>query len=473
MQRIPDNSRHGNGRPVDADVIVVGAGISGLASAWGIQQQGGRVLVLEAGSRPGGCIATTRERGCLLESGPNSALETTPLINRLLEALDIAGARIAANPDARNRYVLREGRLRAVPLSPFAFLTTALFSTGAKLGLLREPFVARGAADAEETVAAFVRRRLGGEFLDYAVNPFVGGVYAGDPETLSVSAALPRLHRLEQEHGSLIRGQLLGARARARDPEQSKHSAAIFAFRDGMQTLTDAIARRLPQLELGTRVVGVTAGDRCYVINADSTGARREFRARAVLLAVPAYAAAGLVASIAPRAATALAEIPYPPVAVAHSAYRRSAIAHPLDGFGILVPERERRQILGTIFSSSLFEHRAPRDLALLTTFLGGMRQPELAQLGEEAIARIAEADNAALLGIAGRAEFVKVTRWARAIPQYTLGHSVRIAQLDAAERMFPGLFFCANYRGGVAIGDCIKSAHRTANAMAEFLHGR
>lgn len=318
-----------------------------------------------------------------------------------------------------------------------------------------------------------MRRRLGAEFLDYAINPFVGGVYAGNPEMLSVSAAFPRLHQLEQEHGSLIRGQLLGARARDRDLEKSKQSAPIFAFREGMQTLTDAIARHLPRIELGTKVVSVTAGDNCYVINADSTGTRREFRAPAVLLAVPAYAAARLVASIAPHAATALAEIPYPPVAVAHSAYRRSAITHPLDGFGMLVPECERRQILGTIFSSSLFDNRAPRELALLTTFLGGMRQPELAQLGEREIAYIAEAENAELLGIAGRAEFVKVTRWARAIPQYTLGHSVRIAQLDEAERMFPGLFFCANYRGGVAIGDCIKSGHRTANAMADFLHGR
>lgn len=460
-------------RGIDADVIVVGAGISGLASAWGIQQQGARVLVLEAGSRAGGCIATTREHGCLFESGPNSALETTPLINRLLEALDIVGARIPANPDARNRYILREGRLHAAPLSPFTFLTTPLFSTGAKLRLLREPFIARGAADAEETVAAFVRRRLGVEFLDYAVNPFVGGVYAGKPEMLSVSAAFPRLHELEREYGSLIRGQLFGTRARARDLEKSKLSAPIFAFREGMQTLTDAIARHLPRIELGTEVVSMAAGDNCYVINADSTGTRREFRASAVLLAVPAYTAARLVASIAPRAATALAEIPYPPVAVTHSAYRRSAIAHPLDGFGMLVPERECRQILGTIFSSSLFDNRAPRELVLLTTFLGGMRQPELAQLGERQIAHIAEAENAELLGIAGRAEFVKVTRWARAIPQYTLGHSVRIAQLDAAERMFPGLFFCANYRGGVAIGDCIKSAHRTANAMADFLHGR
>ena len=457
--------------PDSLDVIVVGAGISGLASAWGIQQQGARVLVLEAGAQPGGCIATVREHGCLLESGPNSALDTTPLINQLLDALDIAGARITANPGARNRYILRDGKPHALPLSPFAFLTSPLFSIGAKSRLLREPFIVRGATDVEETVAAFVRRRLGPEFLDYAINPFVGGVYAGNPELLSLSAAFPRLYQLEREHGSLIRGQLLGALARARGPEKSKHSAPTFAFREGMQTMTDAMARHL-RIELGTQVVSVTPGDNGYTIIANTSGMRREFRARAVLLAVPAYAAANLVASIAPQAATALAEIPYPPVAVTHSVYSRSAIAHPLDGFGLLVPACERQKILGTLFSSSLFDNRAPPERALLTTFLGGMRLPELVQLDDREIARIVEAENAQLLGIAGRAEFIKVTRWARAIPQYTLGHSMRIAQVEAAERMIPGLFFCANYRGGVAVGDCIKSAHQTADVMTDFLRG-
>lgn len=457
-------------RDIDADVIVVGGGISGLASAWGIQQRGARVLVLEAGARAGGCIATAHENGCLLESGPNSALETTPLINPLLEALGIAGARIPANPEARNRYILRQGRLNALPLSAFAFLATPLFSARAKLRLFREPFIARGAPDAEESVAAFVRRRLGVEFLDYAINPFVGGVYAGDPETLSVAAAFPRLHALEQAHGSLIRGQLLGARTRGRNREKSKQSAPMFAFREGMQTLTDAIAHRLPRVELGTEVSSVTAGGNGYVINAISSGVPREFRARAVLLAVPAYAAARLVAPLAPQTAAALSAIPYPPVAVVHSTYRRSVIAHALDGFGMLIPECERRQSLGTIFSSTLFANRAPDGLVLLTTFVGGVRQPELARRSENEIADTVYAEHAALLGASARPESVRITRWSQAIPQYTLGHAARIRHVEEAERGFPGLFFCANYRGGVSIGDCIKSADRAAGEVAAFL---
>ena len=457
---------------VDADVIVVGAGISGLASAWGLQQRGARVVLLEAAPRAGGAIGSARERGCLLESGPNSALETTPLIGPLLTELGIAGERIETSAAARNRYILRHGRLTALPLSPAAFFTTRLFSTRAKLRFCCEPFIGRGAQAVEESVADFARRRLGTELLDYAINPFVGGVYAGNPATLSVSAAFPRLHELEQQHGSLIWGQLAGARERARNPEKSKQSAPMFAFREGMQTLTDAIARQLARVELATEVVSVMPGSDGHVVAASSANGVREYRARAVLLATPAYAAARLVAPFAATAAAALAVISYPPVAVAFSVYRRSAIAHALDGFGMLIPECERRQILGTIFSSTLFENRAPGGLVLLTSFVGGTRQPELAQRDEQAIADLVQSELAAVLGVSASPEFVRVRRWPRAIPQYTLGHAARVARIEEAERNFPGLFFCANYRGGISIGDCIKSADRAASQVAAFLRG-
>jgi oxygen-dependent protoporphyrinogen oxidase len=391
----------------------------------------------------------------------------------LLDELGITGERVYANPVARNRYILRNGRLIALPLSPFAFFSTPLFSARAKLRLLREPFLSRGAPDAEETVAAFVRRRLGGEFLDYAINPFVAGVYAGDPEKLSVSAAFPRLHELEQKYGSLIRGQVFGARERARKMEQSKQAAAMLSFKRGMQTLPDAIATRLVRVELNAEAVAVTPGSAGFTVTVRGANGPRDFQAHAVLLATPAAAAAKLVAPFAPQAAEALAAIPYPPVAVAICAYPRSAITHALDGFGFLVPQRERRQILGAIFSSTLFGERAPPEIALLTTFIGGMRQPDLAQLDQDEIANIAQVELAALLGAPPHAKFVRVNRWPRAIPQYTLGHLERIAQIERAEHNFPGLFFCANYRGGIALGDCIKSADRIADATATFLGGR
>lgn len=457
-------------RDLDADVIVVGGGISGLASAWGLERHGARVLLLERAARVGGCIGTTIERGCLLESGPNSALETSPLVGSLCDELGIAGERIFAQPAARNRYILRQGKLTALPLSPGALLTTSLFSGGAKWRLFCEPFIRRGARDVEESVAAFVRRRLGAEILEYAINPFVGGVYAGTPETLSVSAAFPRLLELEQRYGSLIRGQLFGGRARSRDTEKSLQSAPMFAFRGGMQTLPDAIARQLARIELNTGAVSVSFRDNCCVVAVTAASGNRELRARAVVLAVPAYAAAVLVSPFAPKCAVALDAIPYPPVTVVLSAYRRNAIAHPLDGFGMLIPACERMQTLGMIFSSTLFENRTPGDLVLLTTFVGGMRQPALARIDDGQVKALVQKQHAAILGASAPPELVRVHRWPRAIPQYTLGHRARVAEVEETERMFPGLFFCANFRDGIAIGDCIGSANRVAKRVVAFL---
>ncbi len=204
------------------DVVVVGAGISGLATAFHLQRRGHAVRVLEAAPRAGGVIGSHRRDGVLYETGPNSTLDTTPLIGALLDAAGIAAERLDATAAAARRYVLRGGRLAPLPTSPGAFLATPLFSIGAKLALAREPFIAPAPPDREETVAAFVRRRLGDEFLDYAIEPFVAGIYAGDPDQLSVQAAFPRLHALEQRYRSLIRGQILGARERARARRDGK-----------------------------------------------------------------------------------------------------------------------------------------------------------------------------------------------------------------------------------------------------------
>lgn len=445
---------------IEAEILVVGAGVSGLAAAWGLQRRGRSVVVIEAAARPGGTIGSRRDDSCLIETGPNSTLETTPLIGRLVDEIGIAGERMYASPAAKKRFVLRGGRLIPVPLTPPAFFATDLFTWRAKLALLREPFVRRAAANADETVAQFVRRRLGPEFLDYAINPFVAGVYAGDPERLSVGAAFPRLVEIERRYGSLIRGQLLGAAERRRNPEKSKQAAPMLSFREGMQTLTDAIAARLERLFIATRAtqVGRDPGG-LWEVAAEGAHGPLHFRAPVLLLATPASVAANLVAPRAAAAARALDAIPYPPVASVASSYARDQIAHPLDGFGFLVPEKEGRRILGTIFSSTLFENRAPAGTVLLTTFVGGMRQPEIARREDQEIAALVQDELAALLGIRGPARSTRVTRWERAIPQYTPGHFERMAALEAAEGDLPGLFFCANYRGGISVADCIKSA--------------
>ncbi len=458
-----------------ADVIVVGAGLSGLACAFRLARAGLQVEVLEAAARPGGVIGSRRRDGVLIESGPNSALDTSPLIGELLRDAGIGGERLDANRIADRRYILRGGKLIAMPLSPPALLRTPLFSWRTKLGLLREPFIARAPADAEESVADFVRRRLGDEFLDYAIEPFVAGIYAGDPELLSVKAAFPRLAALEQNHGSLIRGMIVGARERRKNAEKAKNTAKSFSFRAGMQTLTDALARGVgtERIRCGVHVDRVRReSDGLFTVEATTDSHRFARTARALVLAVPAYEAARLIAPLAPTAAAALEQIVYPPVASVVSAYRRGDVAHPLDGFGFLAPKKERPRVLGTLFSSSMFDGRAPADVVALTTFVGGLRNPELACEEPPQIAAIVRESLQAFIG-ATEPLWSEVTRWQRAIPQYAFGHLARIATIESAEQAFAGLFFCANYRGGVSVGDCIKSSHALAERVAMRLGQR
>jgi oxygen-dependent protoporphyrinogen oxidase len=453
------------------DTIVVGAGISGLVVAHRLQRAGFEVAVIDAGARAGGVIGSVARDGCLFERGPNSALDTTPLIGDLVEHLGLKGEMRFASQAAEKRYVVRDGVLTALPTSPGAFLSTRLFSPSAKLALLREPFLRASAPDAEESIAAFVRRRLGTEFLDYAIDPFVAGIYAGDPEAISVRAAFPKLHALEQRWGSLIRGQIFGAAERRRQKESAKNTAKSFSFAGGMQVLTDALAAAVGNIAVHTRATRIErAAAGSFTLRGEQRGGPVEWRARSVVLATPADSAAALVREHALDAAAALEAIAYAPVATVASAYAASSIAHPLDGFGCLVPRKERRRVLGVLFSSTMFEGRAPAGTALLTTFVGGQRSPELPSLAEQDIAALAHAEHAALLGARQAPLFQTVTRWPRAIPQYTLGHLDRVARAESTARALPGLFFCANWKGGISVGDCIKSGHLSADAVATYL---
>ena len=409
--------------------------------------------------------------GALYETGPNSALDTTPLINELLDALGIRGERADASAVAATRFIVRGGRLVALPTSPGAFLTTPAFSLGAKLRLLREPFIAPAPPDAEESIAAFVRRRLGTEFLDYAIDPFVSGVYAGDPERISVPAAFPRLHALEQKYGSLIKGQIKGARERRRNAEKAKNAAASFSFRGGMQTLTDALARAVGRVTTGVRVRRIER-------DADGMDGHRHARRRAVRAAREGRGAR--------RAGLRGGE------ARARSRARRGAGA----GRDRVRGDRERRERLPTrrhrAFARGLRLPRAEEGaapdpgLAVLEQHVRGPRargngaahdvhrRPAQSRAAREARrgarARSCMASSRALVGARGEPLWTNITRWTHAIPQYNLGHRERLRPVEDAERALPGLYFCANYRGGVSVGDCIKSAHAMAETVARHL---
>ena len=461
------------------DVIVVGAGVSGLTTAYRLARKGCRVRVLEIAPRVGGTIASGRHDGMLWESGPNSGMDTTPLINELLDDLGIREQRVDARKIADRRIIVRDGRLIPLPMSPPAFFSTPLFSAGTKLGLLREPFIARSKPEVEESVSAFVRRRLGAEFLDYAIEPFVSGVFAGNPDQLSVQAAFPKLFALEQRYGGLIRGLILGARERKRQREKSKNNAKSFSFVDGMQTLTDALARGVAStgsiVETSIRV-GAIAYDGHWTVQCIRGGGQgsETYRAKAMVLSVPTGATAELLESLnAPwtdDAVQALRSVSYAPVSIVISGWQRGAVTHPLDGFGFLVPRRENKNILGTLFSSSMFDHRADEKHAVLTTFIGGIRSPERVAGDDDVLQAMAEGDLASLIGIQGKPQWTRISRHMQAIPQYTLGHLERVRRVDAVRAHVPGLFFCSNWRGGISVGDCIKNGCQTAEEAGAFI---
>jgi oxygen-dependent protoporphyrinogen oxidase len=440
-------------------IVIVGGGISGLATAWFLRRRGLGVTVLEAGSEPGGTIRTVERDGFLVDTGPTSTLARGGALDELIAAAGLQAEVVEADRRAP-RYIVKDERLVPLPMGPMDFFKTPLFTAGAKWRLLAEPFHRR--ARSEESIAQFTRRRIGPAFLDWAVDPFVSGVYAGDPARLSVRAAIPRLYALEAEYGSLfvgalarmVRGRGGGAQPRGR----------LISFRRGMQTLPRAIARELGgSLRLNTAVRTIARSGAKWIART----AEDEYRATHVVLAVPAYRAAALLAPISSELAHDLNAISYPPVASIALGFARSQVGHSLDGFGALLPRRIERQTLGAIFSSTLFPGRAPPDRVLITAFIGGARNPVVRDLDESTLIERVLSDLRPLLIIHGKPVFRHVTRWPQAIPQYELGHDERLARVDAALGEQPGLHVCANWRGGVSLADCVSNAERLAGALA------
>jgi len=440
-----------------SDILIIGAGISGLATAWFLRERGHHVRVLEAASEPGGCLRTLSREGFLIEAGPNSTLSKGGAFDELVRGVGLAGEQIEGNPLAKRRFIVKKGVPLALPGSPIAFLRTPLFSARGKLRLLAEPFIGR--AQTEETVAQFVRRRLGQEFLDWAIDPFVSGVYAGDPEKLSARAATAKVYALEAEHGSLIRGALARAmRGKASGPQPV---GKLVSFRGGMQALPRAIAAALGDaVKLG---VGAERLTRAASGRWQAHAANAQFEADHVVLAVAAAPAADLLASLDASIEAELRAIHYPPVMSVALGFARRQVRHPLDGFGMLVPRREQRRILGTLFSSTLFPGRAPGGMVLLTAFIGGARNESVARWDDDAVLAAAIADLRELLGIEGEPALALVNRWPRAIPQYELGHLERIKRIDTALAGFPGLHTRANWRDGISVADCVTNAQRFA----------
>jgi len=449
--------------PVPA--IVVGGGISGLVCAYALRQAGADALVVESSARVGGVIRSERRDGYLLEFGPQS-FSGTAALRALCSDLDIADQVLQA-PAGAPRYVLINGTLKAVALSPPAMLTSSLLSTGTKWKIVRDAFGRSQPPERDESIAEFVRRKFGAELLDRLAGPFVSGVYAGDPERLSLRSAFPQLREAEELAGSVIRGMIGTAKTR----KGAREKPTLLSFREGNETLVRAIAAKMGTgLRLSSEVAGIQLrreqGKARFEVRIRSVGKDDALIAERLVMAAPAEVAGALLRDVNPAFEPVLCGIEYAPVAVVSLGYRRAHVGHSLEGFGFLAPRSSGLRVLGTVWNSSLFSDRAPDGYVLLTSFVGGATDPQAAALPAEALASLVHGEIAPLLRVGAAPEFINVQIYPRALPQYNIGHRERLAALDNLQAQTPGLFFVGNYLQGPAIGACVEQA----TAVAEHL---
>ncbi|MGQ0685474.1 protoporphyrinogen oxidase [Bradyrhizobium sp.] len=450
------------------DVVVLGAGLSGLTAAHRLQTLGLDVLVLDRRSYAGGRAHTEHIDGFLMEHGPTSMVGPASAVEQLIADLDLSGERVERGLGVRNRYLVRDGRLHALPIDPARFFLSSFFSLSARLRLLLEPIIPGRAGD--ESVASFVRRRFGNEMLDYLFNPLVGGLFAGAPEALSVAAAFPELKRLELQFGSVLKG-IAASRFRGDSGNRFFGRRTLFSFRDGMSALPRALAARLGRrLRLGhmvKKLAWTKAGE--FLVKSHTHDGDYWFSARSVIVALPSYGAAAVIEPIDQDVASTLRAIEHPPLAVVLLGYRREDIPHPLDGLGFLAPEVERRSQLGMLFSSTLFPVRAPQGYVALTATVGGARQPEFARLPEADLRDRLHGEAVSLLDARRPPVLTRTRYWTRGLPQYSLGHIERMHAVRDLEKELPGLFFTGNYISGISTTNCIAQAIEVADRAAHF----
>ncbi len=436
-------------------VAVIGGGISGLTTAYLLKKKGYNVTVFEGADTVGGNVQTVTRDGFTIEQGPNSLLKSPRFVD-LVKSLKLEDRVLAADESAKKRYILADGKLEA--MGPKSFVN-GFFSLRTIFGLAREPFV-RTKSPEHESVAEFVTRRIGPEFLDKAIDPFVSGVYAGDPKNLSMRSAFPKLYEMERDYGSLIMATIRRKTEKA-DPDFPR----TFSFRGGLKTLITTLASEIGDgVRVASPVSEIEETDGKFRVNGD------EFDA--VVISTPSYVAAKLIESRDEKLATLLADVNYPKLAVVILGFKTEKIPVKLDGFGFLIASKEKRPILGTLYHSAVFPERSPDGYQLLVTFVGGVRSGDsLNAQSDDELQSLVLAQLNDILGVAGEPDFIHIKRWARAIPQYRVGYEDVTAACADFEKNNRGLYFCSNFYRGISMGDCVKNAFATADDVEKYLN--
>lgn len=448
-------------------VCIIGGGISGLGTAYRLKKQGVEVVLLEKNSTVGGNIKTELTDGFLIEHGPNSMLASEHLFE-LVSELGLTPEIAYANRSAKKRYILKNNGLQALPVKIASLFGNRSFSARAKLRLLKEPFIKSKAAD-DESISDFFARRLGREIVDYAVDPFISGIFAGNPDELSIKSAFPKLFELEKNYGSLLKGAIFSPKEKK--SKTPKNVSRTVSFKNGMQTLTDKLFDKLGEsVKLNAEALEIkkTENGKYSLQTNDEKINAKSFDA--IVISTPSPIAARLLKNFDVELSQKLADIYHPPVAVVFTAFKKENVRFDLDGFGFLIPKLEQRKILGSLWNSVIFENRAPENFHLLTTFIGGARNAELFEQSEDDLIKIALDELNSILGLSGEPLFARVKKWEKAIPQYNIGYEKIIESIGNFKRQNAGIFFCSNFYRGISVSDCIKNSTFAAAEVLDFL---
>ena len=447
------------------DVTIIGGGVSGLSAAHALTRLGHNVIVLERQVRVGGKACSERMSGFLMEHGPSSLVaEGVDLSLPPDPGLD--DARVELGDGVQRRYIVADRRLHGIAMHPAAFVTGRLLSGAGRVRLLAEALVPRRTDAAEETVAAFCRRRFGREFTDRVIDSLVCGMFAGQADKLSMSATFPRLIDMERRYGSILRAVILHHLSGKRMPARR-----LFSWRDGVGTLPTVLARQLgSRIRTAVAVRGIKNQGRRFLIQTDGAG---DLESEAVVIATPPHVASALLERTDRDAACATARIDVPPLAVVYFGYAREQIGHPLDSIGYLAPTSECRQVNGALFCSTMFSGRAPRGFVSLAADFGGDRAPKLARLPADDLIRLTQREFGELLDAKGDPVLARVRHWPCGLPQYRTGHHNFVAMLDGLSQRQPGLYVTGNYIAGVSVAACVAHAAQVALRVNDFLRRR
>ncbi len=465
-------------------IAVIGGGISGLATAFAIEREAAganlevETLIIEKEQRLGGKIWSRQEEGYLCEWGPNGFLDNKPMTLELCAQLGIGQHLLRSDDNARKRFIYSNKRLNRLPENAMSFLQSPLISWPGKMRLAAELVIPRKTAGDDETLADFGRRRLGAEALDKLISPMVSGIFAGNPEEMSLKSCFPRIYELEQEYGGLIRAMLKLAKKKRAEQQAGKVVASaagpggvLTSFSGGIQYLTDSVARQVKgQTLFGHGLRRLTPKKGGFLLELeDGSSHEAEF----VITALPAYALADILAEQASQAAELLNEIPYAPMNVVCFGYEKTAVAHDLNGFGYLIPRAEGCSTLGTLWDSSIFSRRAPEGKVLLRSMMGGATNPQAITLSEGEVIAKTQHDLKQIMGIQCDPEFIRVFRHSQAIPQYTQGHATRVAGIMDNLSHLPDLLVTGNAFSGISLNDCINAANKMATRVIGRLRER